>query len=112
MSDTIRAIHNAYDGDGVRLPGRAETNQAFDCLAKLLGRYRLPYGTPERYRQADPDEFMLMDATCWGPAAMTYRFKHRDTRNYLHVQVWRDGLDLMVPSDGRPFRGGTFEVAP
>jgi len=105
----VTTMHNAYD-DGKWIPDRGECDQAFECLTSILARFKLPHGIPERYRHAEPDEFMLMDAigacTC---SVVVYRFKHRTTRNYLHINVTRDGPELMIPKGGSPFRGGTFD---
>jgi hypothetical protein len=92
-----------------RLPTDDDVESGFYALTLCLSRYRLPAGPDNEYRQADPGEFMLMDVvTNFACAQPRYRFKHRQSRNYLYVDIRSDGPDLMVPGDGTPFHLGVF----
>lgn len=85
----------------------AQHAAAFEGLRAALeapGAYHLPVDAEERrYRPATAAEFMLMDFD-----GVTARFKHRATRNYLHLLPSRR---LAIPQGG-PFCGGYFGETP
>lgn len=77
----------------------------FNRLATLLAYRMLPTEGGGK-RLAGTDEFMLMQVRD-GVA----HFKHRDSRNYVHLKVDHEGDGyLKVPDDGTPFHRGTFDV--
>jgi hypothetical protein len=59
-------------------------------------------------RQAEAPEFMLMDCTSINGHEWAF-FKHRHTRNYLHLR--KDGV-ITIPTKGSEFHGGTFDDYP
>lgn len=70
------------------------TNETvFELLAELLKTHKLPCEkTPARI--AEPDEFMLMSVT-----EDRIAFKHRETRNYLHL-VRHGYWKIQIPNGG------------
>lgn len=77
---------------------------AFDKLKKALRNFELPTEGGSR-RKADPGEFMLMNMAQNGTKAM---FKHRDTRNYIIIDMKSGKMD--VPITSKAFFRGYFDV--
>lgn len=76
-------------------------NADFEVLAASLRHIHLP-ASRDTYRQAWPHEFMWMGRTSDGRIA---RFKHRGTRNYIHLYL--PAGDIAIPVGGE-FHGGYF----
>ena len=83
-----------------------EIEKQFRRLEKLLPENPL-MKEDRTTRIASPDEFMLMQTEHNGSRAA---FKHRDTRNYVYVQLM-GGVDvLQVPVTPQAFHRGTFDT--
>lgn len=87
----------------------AETglNDAYLSLTQALSALKLPTSTGES-RQVDPKEFVYRGQhidehgkTSW------VHFKHRDTRNNLHLDL--QGQTLVIPKSNEPFQRGEFD---
>jgi len=85
-------------------PTEADVKPAFELLAAALEGKQLntEQGEP---RVASAEEFMLMSK-----GHGLYHFKHSFTRNYVLVSIGNG--QLIVPSTGKPFQRGTFDVYP
>lgn len=90
-----------------------EVRVGFKHLSNLLIKKQLPTRSGEM-RFASPDEFMLMDMVKDNDV-IRYNFKHRDSRQYVHVNVIYFGsmsgitvseLELIIPE------GNVFDYMP
>lgn len=81
---------------------RQDVDYAYEFLGLVLRRYSLPVRVGGPYRTATVGEFMLMDQT----PDSGYRFKHRETRNYLCMRP--DGTIWVPYEPGDAFFGGFF----
>lgn len=84
-------------------PNPEMVSRAFETLATVLAAEPLPSSSGPRIARAA--EFMLMRIN--GAQAA---FKHRDTRNYVHLDILTG--QLRIPSTGQAFERGDFTQIP
>jgi hypothetical protein len=93
--------------DGHEYQAELGQDAAYLLLGQALKVVKLPTSTGEP-RQADPKEFVYRGQHTDGEGKTSWaHFKHRDTRNTVHLDVQK--LLLVIPSSEKPFCRGMFD---
>jgi len=87
----------------------AETgqNSAYQSLSQALDALKLPT-SDGKDRKVDPKEFVYRGQHTGDDGKVSWaHFKHRDTRNNVHLDL--KGQTLVVPTNRSPFQRGQFD---
>lgn len=93
-----------------RIPTKREADYWFAKLAAALAVYDLPTGDGRTRTGVSADEFLLMTVREDDCGWTTARFEHRTSKNHLSLlrNSYSGTTDVVVPTFGAPFHGGTF----
>lgn len=82
-------------------------HDAYQSLGQALAALKLPTSEGES-RKVDPKEFVYRGQhTSDGGKTSWVHFRHRDTRNNVHLDL--DGKLVVIPKNSAPFQRGAFD---